>query len=404
MKTIQTLQAHQDKDGLIRILRNPYDALSRAEAARALGELQDMDTVESLSRSTLEDPEETVREAARSALKNILGGQSDMVLESYRGSYDEEEPWLVESEEDEEEYTYLESDAEKDGSFSESLDEQTFNDTEGASVLQKIRSYENISANIPQLVDVGDLEGLEKVLRNPYDLEQRTKAARGMADLYNMDAVESLARAALQDPEPSVRSEAEAALKILVGNQSSYILDTYRSELDDLGPWLLEEPHPQDQKTTNTSWNRADMIGLIMVLRHESSTKIRLKAIKAISSMKDSMEVLDTLAELVLWSSDPAVKAAARAELEEVYGQDTDEFIKSLRTRPDTEEDEEDEYDEEEQEEVATIQPQPVRQSSFSDQKLSSPVMQAESSSGNWLILLIGAIAIIALVVFMILR
>ena len=97
---IQSLLSEHDLNGLVAALRSPADAGLRVQAARALGEMGDIDATESLIRSMLEDPETAVQAAARRALQEMHGNQSELVIASYRSGPPEMDEWLVEPEED----------------------------------------------------------------------------------------------------------------------------------------------------------------------------------------------------------------------------------------------------------------------------------------------------------------
>ena len=79
--TVQRLKEDHDLEGLVSALRYQGDPILRGDAAVALGELDDLEAVEFLIRSFLEDPDPTVQKAARAALDSLVGSEANGVVE-----------------------------------------------------------------------------------------------------------------------------------------------------------------------------------------------------------------------------------------------------------------------------------------------------------------------------------
>jgi len=222
---IEELRKDKDLQGLIKALRYPGSPLTRAQAAQALGQLNNSLAVESLIRSSQLDPVSEVQAAARQALEEMFGNNAQNVIQAYP-IYGDEEPWIVEKgavdpvEE-------LESEEEDDASAGEDDDvddEDQDDEDQGEEEDQDADEAESGWT-------ADDLGPLITILRSERDPRLRLRAAKALGKLgaTNMHAVEALAATALWGEKPSVRA---AALQALVKNfgdeDTEHLLDTFR--------------------------------------------------------------------------------------------------------------------------------------------------------------------------------
>ncbi len=157
-KQISWLKDAHDLPGLEKALRHPGDPILRREAAEALGELDNLEAVEMLIRSTLEDPDPDVQKAARSALDDLIGSDAKPAIASYR-SAPADDAWLAENS----------ADADEDR-----IDEEKTSPA---------------GRKISRLKEDHDLTGLEKALRNPGSPDLLRQAALALGQLNDLDAV-----------------------------------------------------------------------------------------------------------------------------------------------------------------------------------------------------------------------
>ena len=92
---VEELSKDKDLEGLLHALRFPGSALIRAQAAQALGQLNDSLAVESLIRSMRLDPVAEVQAAARQALEEMFGTTAQNVIQAYP-IYADEALWIAE--------------------------------------------------------------------------------------------------------------------------------------------------------------------------------------------------------------------------------------------------------------------------------------------------------------------
>ena len=193
--------ADRDLNALVAALRSPSDAALRAQAARALGEMGDIDATESLIRTLKEDPDTAVQAVARQALTEIHGGSADLVIASYRGGPPEVDEWLVESED--EDFDLL---------------------PRGGGPLTE-----------------ADIDGLLMVVSQELNPVIREKAIRALAHIQDTRSTDMLAFLALHGDEDSVRSAAREVLEAHFGDQAAEIIRTADTNPDDEGEWADEE-------------------------------------------------------------------------------------------------------------------------------------------------------------------
>jgi hypothetical protein len=239
---VEELRKDKDLAQLIAALRYPTDAQVRAQAARALGELNDSQAVESLIRSTQLDPSLEVQAAARLALDEMFGNRAASIIQAYPIDADEE-LWVAAAqndlgEEDNEEQNF------EDDEMNEAQGDDALNETDGWTM--------------------DDLGPLVTILRSERDPRLRLRAAKALGKLgsNNMHAVEALAVTALWGESPSVRAAAlQALVKIYGDERAEQVINTFREiqtgqgELETAQEEGEEEPEGEPEENDASQWN-----------------------------------------------------------------------------------------------------------------------------------------------------
>ncbi len=292
---------------------------------------------------------------------------------------------------------------------------------------------------IERLGNAHDLRGLEKALRNRRNPEMRKDAAVELGLLGNLEAVEPLARAVLQDPDPEVQKMARRALADLVGGESNTVIATYRHHLSATGVWqvgasasgndeeyLLDAPatgeetvkgetyeeweesyEETDEAPVEEEWDQENLEGMIAVVSHETNPKIRLQAIKALQN-SSNMRAIEALSTIALYDENEEISQAARAALEERFGEDASSIIDSYRKSEELEEESADEEENEvgEPEEQENYFQGPVeaprRSPSFNGQ-YQSPVIQEDRFRWRAILLVLLVLMILGGIAFLLL-
>ncbi len=238
-----------------------------------------------------------------------------------------------------------------------------------------------------------DLKGLEKALRNRRNPEMRKDAAVVLGLLGDLEAVEPLAWAVLQDPDPEVQKLARRSLSELIGGEANTVIATYRHHLSVTGAWqpgasadkndeeyLLDNMPPRqeagesesfegweesteesDQVPPEEEWDQQNLEGMIAVLAHEANPKIRMQAIQALQN-SSNMRAIEALSVIALDDENEELSQAARAALEKRFGEGARDIIESYRKGGEVEEDysEEGEREDEEPEDIEAAYQGPV--------------------------------------------
>jgi HEAT repeat protein len=370
--------------GLVSALRRAGDADLREAAARCLGTLGEMEAVESLIRSCIEDPDLRVKKAARTALDLLVGGVAGLAISSYGTPPGDE--WLEEIEPEEEA-----EDSEED--------------------------QEPYEEDLETFIQEDDLEGLVACLRMPDLADFRKAAAVALGELGDQEAVEALIRSNLEDPDAEVRQAAFEAINLLSGGNARLAIQSYRSMPLADGPWLVK-PDPNLVETMADSekndgeeparraaagsfnpakgLSESETNSLVTILYSESNLDLRLKAIQALKRSPDT-RAIQALAGAALESDIPALRKAARQAFEDLFGDEAGDVLNSYRVQ--TENSEEDEgADEEEEEEAAEETP---AQPSPSPYQIYSPGIQEEGFP--WRVVILGGIGILLLILLILL-
>ena len=208
---IQSMLEDRDLNALVAALRSPADAGLRAQAARALGELGDVDATESLIRALTEDPDTAVQAAARLALTEMHGGNSELVIASYRGGPPEVDEWLVEPEEED---------------------------------------FDVPSRGSGPLTEA-DIDGLLMVVSQESNPVIREKAIRALTNINDTRSTDMLAFLALHGDEDSIRIAAREVLEAHFGDQAEEIIQA--ANTDDEDEWTDEEEEdlPNEDENEN---------------------------------------------------------------------------------------------------------------------------------------------------------
>ncbi len=209
--TVRAMLADRDLNALVAVLRSPADAGLRAQAARALGELGDVDATESLIRALSEDPDPAIQAAARLALTEMHGGNSELVIDSYRGGPPEMDEWLVEPEE-------------------EDID---------------------VPSRGSGPVTEADIDGLLMIVSQESNPVIREKAIRALAHIQDTRSTDMLAFLALHGDEDSVRSAAREVLEAHFGEQAEEIIQAANTDEED--EWADEEEGDLPDEDENES-------------------------------------------------------------------------------------------------------------------------------------------------------
>lgn len=283
---------------------------------------------------------------------------------------------------------------------------------------------------VSQLEDDGNLYGLVRVLRDRTNPERRKEAAEALGNMGDMEVVEYLARAILQDPSLEVQKSARQALGRLVGIDAETVISTYRHHLSVTGHWgdasagqeeeylqnlpvrvgetgvdeyaaddMAAEGEAAEDSEALSEWDLQNLDGILTVLAHETNPKIRLRAIRSLNN-SSSMRAIETLSTIALQDDIPEIRQAARDVLEKRFGEDAEAIIQSYRfgsqDEGDLDEDQETEEmapeDDEEPYEGPVEAPRPV--SSFGNYNPSSVIQEDRIGWKVILLVLLGILIV----------
>lgn len=316
---LSRLIAARDLPALIRALRSPADPALRLAAVGALGKLGDYEAVESLIRASLQDPDGQVRTAASAVLQEMLGPEARTAVEVYRSGSPDIDPWLTGGPD-------WEGEDQEEDEYEARLDDQ----------------YAR-----------GGLPALLRALRSPADVDLRMSAAAIIGSLNDLNGVQPLVRASLEDPDEDVRAAAFEALRNLVGAQADYALQYARSLPPEPDAWLREpdleelaemdlsdvEPDLPAAPRSTTGWDDEHLYALTTLIRKGNNLPLQLKAVRQVAEL-GTPYALDALANVALWSREPELRAAAVQAFHEIYGDDYQQVLDSYRAEGGSLEDE----------------------------------------------------------------
>ena len=198
---IRFMLEDRDLNALVTALRSPANTDLRSEAARALGELGDIDATESLIRAVLEDPEITVQAAARQALTEMHGSRSELVIASYRSGPPEIDEWLVEP--DEEEF--------------------------------------DLSSRANGALTGADIDGLLLVVSHESNPVIREKAIRALGQFTDTRSTDMLVYLTLHSADDRIRAAAHEVLLSHFGDQANDLIQVAANESDEEEGWSTED-------------------------------------------------------------------------------------------------------------------------------------------------------------------
>ena len=247
---IRRLVDDRDIYGLIKALRYPDDPEIRARAARALGKIGNVKTVESLIRSHLQDPDPGAQQAALDALHQIIGSEAELAISAYAlpdetwiedknvSSEQLQEDW--EGSDSGEEKSPLEEDLEEGGDDLEEESEEDL-DEEGQeeSVKQGLETGE-ISW------DENDIHVLVATFRLDHSRKKRLKAIQALSLIPDTRAIDALASIALWSEEKRLCEAAREALSVIYGDSLEEVLQSYRQASQEAG--LAEDEAEGDKE------------------------------------------------------------------------------------------------------------------------------------------------------------
>ena len=195
-----------------------------------------------------------------------------------------------------------------------------------------------IENEIERLVERGDIDRLEKILRQEGKPQPRILAVHALAGIDDQNVPELLIRAALNDPDKTVQAAARQVLREMLGFQAELVL-TFASATSEPDPdWLLPAPSQtgeEDGAATDQDWGLSNaegetLHGLIAIAQSDPKRETRLRAVRALGRVRD-MSATRVLAELALWDDDSSIREASYDAIEATFGSDTDILLEEVR-------------------------------------------------------------------------
>ncbi len=282
-------------------------------------------------------------------------------------------------------------------------------------------------SELPILND--DLHRLLRALRLPGKPAMRAKAAQALGELGDLEAVESLVRSTLEDPEESVQTAAYDALTQLLGNTADSAITSYRAAPPAADAWIEPTPAGELSKEAQDSqdsedagmtgeekhWEAEEMDGLLAVLRSNASEEVRLRAITALKTCGDA-RAADALADVARWGEGETVRRAAKDALEDLVGENLTEVLPAVPEDEYDDEEEEEDGDQEDEddldsddsgEEDSTDENESEDSSAYqpvsaSDAFPDSPLIQEGNPAIKWLLILVLILVVAAIVLYFI--
>ncbi len=174
-----------------------------------------------LIRSSLEDPEPSVQNAAQSALDTLIGSEAKPAVAAYR-SAPANDPWLLvdvqdagEDESADDEWEELSGKDLLD--YLETGEEEESDETE---------DLEDVPEGEPE--DEHSLHGLITALQTSRDPDLRQRALQLLARSRNINAIWYLAQTALYSEDEELKTAAQSILQERFGDHTGSILQGYR--------------------------------------------------------------------------------------------------------------------------------------------------------------------------------
>lgn len=367
---IPLMKETHDLDSLEKALRYPNDSHIRKEAASALGELDALQSSDSLINSFLRDPEEQVRNAAREALELLLGNQAENAISIARLDNSENTPWL-------ENY---------------SLDESF-----------------KISSQIEDMMDNHDVDGIEKILINSPKTDLRKSAAIALGELDAFSSSGNLALSYLRDPSKEVRAAARQALDQLMGKEAENVINVAKSDLTDNTPFLQGQDEEEDDDSSSedneaVDWSDDEVRILIKLAQQGNDINLRVRALRTLRdlALNQNIHAVDALASVALLNEDPPLNDFAMQALEEIFGDELQAFLKDFQEEHNIENNNNqyEEESEDEEEDFLEDGETPSNSKPFQSSPYNQPPVIQEEGPGRTILLLAAFVILAALILF----
>ena len=370
---IKLVKVQQGK-GLLKEIRCVEDPQHRLQAAKLLFNLTQLEeSIPYLCNMVIYDPDPQVRTQIKTMLHERFGRELDNILQ-VEGSDGNpiEEPWML--------------------------------------PCQVPTTSDVLDKEFSQLVANKDFATLQMFLRDPNDPARRLNAARALAADNSVMTQELLAMSVLFDPDKRVGQQAYQSLYEIVGDEKAETVmeQVGSASLEEEINWLsnsdesTENPDPYAEDDSETSLfgiSQSDQIsGLINLLSGENNPQKRKAVLKALDDAGDIF-ANNAIARTALFDLDGQVREYAKSLLKEHLGDQLDGYLDRIHelSSPGYSDSTADETDENEGE------PSDSYVDEFSTQLRSQPSVISEGN--NLLPLwLIGGIAIVAMLLYFILR
>jgi HEAT repeat protein len=303
---VERLLEDKNAAGLEMAMRFGGDASVRRQAVKAAGRLGNTALVEALNRALREDPDRDVQLEAFQALREILGNRAEEVVENYNRGPAYEDEWLLSEPED----------AKNLNAFWER--EQAAGPKTG-------------KPNLARILEEGDITGLEEAMRFGPEAKIRQLAARAAGQWGNLELVEALVRSMQEDPDEMVRDEAYEALYEMLGSRTDEVAASYNAGADYADEWIIADPQVElDDGAPAGEWDERSINALYMMADDSRNTAKGVKAVKALAQIGTTRAV-EALISLALHAETEKIRQASRGLLEDYYGEDLDEVLKSFQ-------------------------------------------------------------------------
>ncbi|MEN6411125.1 MAG: HEAT repeat domain-containing protein, partial [Anaerolineaceae bacterium] len=193
-----------------------------------------------------------------------------------------------------------------------------------------------------------DVAGLLAELTCEDHPNHRIQAAQALVEIDRLEYTTLLLNVVLRDPDAQVQQSVRELLqKEVLGSSFETALKVEASgEISD-EPWLKKchasveslpvEDLPSEDFNPVTAEDVREMHGMLAILRGETNPDLRIRAIQALKHLPE-IGVVQSLAEVALSEPDERVRRAARAALQESFGDDVDDLLDTYRLPEDEDE------------------------------------------------------------------
>lgn len=242
---IANLAADEDTLGLSQILGSHPDPALRVMAAAELGKIGAIEFTETLIKSALGDPEESVRKQSITALETYLGKEVvRYALDSY-GDVEPNEALLSSTS-----ITGSEKTIEKD---KESEEETDILDEQDDAFPEVEVGFTRVSGPW----EPEDLPGLVMVLREESDPAMQLKAIEALRHFSHMSAIDALSSSAIWSDHADVRTASRNALKVVYGDDVDTELNKFKQNFPDYEEYIEDEKTETGDETQENTLESA---------------------------------------------------------------------------------------------------------------------------------------------------